>query len=123
MKKRSILIGIFLVAAIVAVCFFAVDKTPTLTLKGPEEVELTLGQEFHEDGYTATDYRGNVITAIVKKEMPDLNIVGDQFIKYSVTRNGYIKDFSSLVGYVGDFYNILEWVSKEEAEEMMREGV
>ena len=35
----------------------------------------------------------------------------------------YIKDFSSLVGYVGDFYNILEWVSKEEAEEMMREGV
>ncbi|MBR3756510.1 MAG: polysaccharide deacetylase family protein [Firmicutes bacterium] len=88
MKKRSILIGIFLVAAIVAVCFFAVDKTPTLTLKGPEEVELTLGQEFHEDGYTATDYRGNVITAIVKKEMPDLNIVGDQFIKYSVTRNG-----------------------------------
>ena len=35
----------------------------------------------------------------------------------------YIKNFSALVGYVGDFYNILEWVSKEEAEEIMREGL
>ena len=35
----------------------------------------------------------------------------------------YIKNFSELVGYVGDFYNILEWVSKEEAEELMREGL
>ncbi len=35
----------------------------------------------------------------------------------------YVKDFSSLVGYVGDFYNILEWVSKEEAEELMKEGL
>ena len=35
----------------------------------------------------------------------------------------YIKDFSTLVGYIGDFYNILEWVSKEEAEEIMREGL
>ena len=29
----------------------------------------------------------------------------------------------ALVGYIGDFYNILEWVSKEEAEEIMREGL
>ena len=35
----------------------------------------------------------------------------------------YIKDFSTLIGYIGDFYNILEWVSKEEAEEIMREGL
>ena len=35
----------------------------------------------------------------------------------------YIKNYSELVGYVGDFYNILEWVSKEEAEEIMREGL
>ena len=35
----------------------------------------------------------------------------------------YVKDFSTLVGYVGDFYNILEWVSKEEAEEILREGL
>ena len=35
----------------------------------------------------------------------------------------YIKNYSELVGYIGDFYNILEWVSKEEAEEMMREGL
>ena len=35
----------------------------------------------------------------------------------------YVKDFSTTIGYIGTFYNILEWVSKEEAEEMMREGV
>lgn len=35
----------------------------------------------------------------------------------------YVKDFSTTIGYMGYFYNILEWVSDEEAEEMMREGV
>jgi hypothetical protein len=35
----------------------------------------------------------------------------------------YVNDFSTLVGYVGDFYNILEWLSKEEAEDLMKEGV
>ena len=35
----------------------------------------------------------------------------------------YVKDFSTMIGYVGDFYNILEWVSKAEAEEMMRDGL
>jgi hypothetical protein len=35
----------------------------------------------------------------------------------------YVKDFSTTVGYVGYFYNILEWVSQEEAEEIMREGL
>ena len=35
----------------------------------------------------------------------------------------YIKNYTELVGYVGDFYNILEWVSKEEADEIMREGL
>jgi hypothetical protein len=34
-----------------------------------------------------------------------------------------VNDFSTLVGYVGDFYNILEWLSKEEAEDLMKEGV
>ncbi len=35
----------------------------------------------------------------------------------------YVNDFSALVGYIGYYYNILEWVSQEEAEEMMREGL
>lgn len=35
----------------------------------------------------------------------------------------YIKNYTELVGYVGDFYNILEWISDEEAEEIMREGL
>jgi hypothetical protein len=34
-----------------------------------------------------------------------------------------VKDFSTTIGHVGDFYNILEWVSKDEAEEIMREGL
>lgn len=35
----------------------------------------------------------------------------------------YVKDFSTTIGYMGYFYNILEWVSDEEADELMREGV
>ena len=35
----------------------------------------------------------------------------------------YVNDFSASVGYIGYFYNILEWISQEEAEEIMREGL
>ena len=35
----------------------------------------------------------------------------------------YVNDFSTLVDYVGNFYNIMEWISDEEAEEIMREGL
>jgi hypothetical protein len=35
----------------------------------------------------------------------------------------YVNDFSTSVGYIGYFYNILEWLSQEEAEEIMREGL
>ena len=35
----------------------------------------------------------------------------------------YVNNYTELVGYVGDFYNVLEWLSKEEAEELMREGL
>ena len=34
----------------------------------------------------------------------------------------YVNDFSTSVGYIGYFYNILEWLSQEEAEEMIKEG-
>lgn len=88
MKKRSIIIAIIVAVVAVLACYFAIDKTPTLELKGAKEVELLLGQEYHEEGYTATDYKGNVISAKVKKATPDLNIVGDQFIKYTVTSHG-----------------------------------
>ena len=33
----------------------------------------------------------------------------------------YVYDLSTLVGYVGDFYNVLEWVSDEEADRLQRE--
>ena len=35
----------------------------------------------------------------------------------------YVNDFSTSVGYIGYFYNILEWLSQEEAEEIMKEGL
>ena len=35
----------------------------------------------------------------------------------------YVNDFSTLIDYVGNFYNIIEWISDEEAEEIMREGL
>ena len=90
MKKRMILIVTILcvATAIGLVWYLSIDRTPTLTLHGAAEVELTLGQPYREEGYTATDYKGNVITALVKRETPDLTIVGDQFVKYSVTKNG-----------------------------------
>lgn len=88
-KKIIVLIVVLTVTAVACIIgYLAVDRTPTLTLKGAKEVELTLGQTYHEEGYTATDHRGKVITAFVKKESPDYSIVGDQFIKYSVTRDG-----------------------------------
>ena len=35
----------------------------------------------------------------------------------------YVKDFSTTIGYMGSFYNVLEWISEEEAKEIMREGL
>jgi len=35
----------------------------------------------------------------------------------------YVNDFSTLIDYVGNFYNIIEWISDEEAKEMMQEGL
>ena len=35
----------------------------------------------------------------------------------------YVNNYTDLVGYVGDFYNIVEWLSKDEAEEILREGL
>lgn len=64
------------------------DKTPTLELKGPETVEITLGEGYPEAGYSATDYKGNDITSKVEMEVPDLDVVGDQFVKYTVTDQG-----------------------------------
>ena len=37
--------------------------------------------------------------------------------------NVYVYDLGDPIGTVGQFYNILEWVSDEEAERLMREGM
>lgn len=33
----------------------------------------------------------------------------------------YVYDISTLVGYVGDFYNVMEWVSDQEADRLQKE--
>ncbi len=35
----------------------------------------------------------------------------------------YVNDFSTLIDYVGNFYNIIEWISDEEAKDIMQEGL
>jgi len=65
-----------------------VDKTPSITLEGPDTVEITLGEAYPEHGYSAQDYQGNDITTKVKLDVPDLSVVGDQFVKYTVTDQG-----------------------------------
>jgi hypothetical protein len=34
----------------------------------------------------------------------------------------YVEDLGTPIGTVGNFYNVLEWVSDEEAERLKREG-
>ncbi len=40
----------------------------------------------------------------------------------SLWMRAYVYDIKTLVGYVGDFYNVMEWVSDEEAERLQREN-
>lgn len=40
----------------------------------------------------------------------------------SLWMRAYVYDIKTLVGYVGDFYNIMEWVSDEEAERLQSEN-
>ena len=87
-KRKIIILALAVVVIGIVSVILLTDRTPVLTLEGKAEVELTVGQKYVEEGYTATDYKGNVITARVKKEMPDLTIIGDQFIKYTVTSHG-----------------------------------
>jgi hypothetical protein len=37
--------------------------------------------------------------------------------------NVYVYDLGDPIGTVGQFYNVLEWVSDEEAERLQREGM
>ena len=39
----------------------------------------------------------------------------------SLWLRAYVYDLSTLVGYVGDFYNVMEWVSDEEADRLQKE--
>ncbi len=40
----------------------------------------------------------------------------------SLWLRAYVYDIKTIVGYVGDFYNVMEWVSDEEAERLQREN-
>lgn len=62
------------------------DRTPTLELKGEQNIELIKGEnEFEEPGYVAKDYKGTDITDKVKVEYPDFTEAGKYEICYSIT--------------------------------------
>lgn len=86
--KRCVLLIMAVLLLIGLTACEKVDKTPTLTLEGPEVMEITLGDGYPEHGFSATDYQGNDISNMVELDMPDLDLVGDQIVKYSVTCDG-----------------------------------
>ena len=59
---------------------------PVIELKGADkDISLTLGDEFKDPGYTATDSEGNDITAEVEVTGADFNRAGKQLVAYTVT--------------------------------------
>lgn len=82
--------------------------------------DQVIGSEFTVFGYQYGD--GKILaTHSPRADQPSSFNACQKFAQLWVLM--YVKDFSTTIGYMGYFYNILEWVSKEEAEEMMREGL
>ena len=62
------------------------EMDPVISLKDVnKEITVTLGDEFKDPGYTATDSKGNDITAQVEVSGTDLNRAGNQEVSYTVT--------------------------------------
>ena len=100
------------------------DVTVTFDTENPSEPLLTMeadqviGDEFSVFGIEHGDGK------ILGQSSPSGTSVFNSCQKYAQFYiRVYVKDMTAMVGYVGDFYNILEWVSDEEAKEMMREGL
>jgi peptidoglycan/xylan/chitin deacetylase (PgdA/CDA1 family) len=64
-----------------------VDTTaPELTLAGEKTVELEMGQEYAEPGYTAVDeYEGDLTAQTVISGEPDVSVPGTYTVTYSVS--------------------------------------
>ncbi len=59
---------------------------PVITLKDEDKIStITLGDEFKDPGYTATDSEGNDITSEVKVTGNEIKRAGNQTVEYTVT--------------------------------------
>ena len=58
---------------------------PVLKLKGKDPLNVKLGEEFQEPGYTAEDQNGTNLKKRVKVDMPDLKKAGKTEITYTVS--------------------------------------
>ncbi|MBR1962320.1 MAG: DUF4984 domain-containing protein [Alistipes sp.] len=82
--------------------------------------DQVIGEEFMVFGYQYGD--GKILaTHSPRADQPSSFNSCQKFAQLWVLM--YVKDFSTTIGYMGYFYNILEWISDEEAEEIMREGL
>ena len=85
------------------------------------EADQVIGEEFMVFGI---QYGDGKILAQTSPASGSTTSIFNSCQKYAqLWTRVYVKDFSTTIGHVGDFYNILEWVSKYEAEEIMREGL
>jgi hypothetical protein len=85
------------------------------------EADQVIGEEFMVFGI---QYGDGKILAQTSPASGSTTSIFNSCQKYAqLWTRVYVKDFSTTIGHVGDFYNILEWVSKDEAEEIMREGL
>lgn len=61
------------------------DKmNPILELEGEKTLEVKLGEDFKDPGYSAEDSKGNDLTKKVKVDMPDITKSGKTQITYTV---------------------------------------
>lgn len=96
------------------------EGEPVITLEGPDEVEITLGEPYPEHGFQARDAEGKDITGRVQLDVPDLDVVGDQFVKYTVTDKGKTVTASRILKIRHKKPNLDDW---EAAAEYYNKGI
>ncbi len=93
-KVKKVITCVLFLLILVTGCFFAYlyleeigpfEKSPSLTLKGENSLELVRGEPFEEPGYVARDYAGKDISRKVQVKCPDLSETGEYEISYSIT--------------------------------------
>ncbi len=119
------------------------------TRPDPSDENAVILEDWLFDGYDVRICFDNSDPANPRVTMPDDQVISDElsvfgqangdnrilgmdspaYVSYfnscqsfvSLWLRAYVYDLSTLVGYVGDFYNVMEWVSDEEADRLQKE--